>query len=187
MEGIQGGTATDCVPPTETALLIHGTFSSTAYQTQSSIYTGICGLSDLVLPFSVRRHSYSPATRRRSSEYYSLKAQSLAHCVNTNYIQYGRGKELLQYGKGLLQMMTRRLCHWTPEGLRYHVNCMEMHIILWSRRAICIKQEDITWEYNTNHTTINTIKVFYIAFIFVTGSRQSTAWQPAWQHSKYGL
>jgi len=70
MEGIQGGTATDCVPPAETALLIHGTFSSTAHQTQSSIYTGICGLSDLVLPCSVRGHSYTPATSRRSSEYY---------------------------------------------------------------------------------------------------------------------
>ena len=48
MEGIQSGTATNSVPPAETALLIHGTFSSTAYQTQSPIYTGICGLSDLV-------------------------------------------------------------------------------------------------------------------------------------------
>ena len=60
MEGIQGGTATDCVPPTETALLIHGTFSSTAYQTQSFIYTGICGLSDLVFYFQC------PATQLHS-------------------------------------------------------------------------------------------------------------------------
>ena len=38
MEGIQGGTATGSVPPAETALFIQGTFSSTAHQTQSTIY-----------------------------------------------------------------------------------------------------------------------------------------------------
>lgn len=99
-------------------------YSATAHG-RPTYYMVLCGLSDFGLPCSVWKHTYSfGATRGWSGEYqaYSLEA----HALHVLLIQvlYGRGKALLQQGK--TQQMMRRLCRWTPEGLRYHVNLVEI-------------------------------------------------------------
>lgn len=119
MEGTQWGTATDSGPARETGLFIQGTLLP-YYCTWKTIKyldfvmwtVWLC----LTLQCLVTHlHFWSHQTMIRWWLLF-IKIIGLARpvkTINTSSVEYGRGK-------AHLPMM--RSCHWTPEGLRCHVN-----------------------------------------------------------------
>ena len=121
MEGIQGGTVTDSVPATETVCFIQGTYCSTTHNEINILH---CLTLDFLAVSGNTLTLLDPPEDDPVCTFDKNPRLGMCCQILIQVLLYGRGKAHLQLPDALLQM--RRLCHWTPEGMRYHVNFVEI-------------------------------------------------------------